>query len=195
MNEPYDISPKDWLRAANAAIAGIRAAKARNLILVPGTKWSGVRSWQTDLGGGANADVMLGVKDPLNRWAFEVHTYLDEDSSGTHPECTGAKEVASSFEALTNWLRANDKKAFLGEFGGSSRPECLEAIGTTVKMLGENSDVWLGWTYWAGGDWWSPTEPMNIQPHDGRDKPQLRVLVENMGPPSRMAGACSYILE
>lgn len=191
MNEPYDISPKDWLKAANAAIAGIRAANARNLILVPGTKWSGVRSWQTDLGGGANADVMLGVKDPMNRYAFEVHTYFDEDSSGTRPECNRAKEVAAAFEGLTKWLHANDKKAFLGEFGGSNRPECLEAIGATVKMLGDNSDVWLGWTYWAGGDWWSPTEPNNIQPTDAGDRPQLGALIANMGSMPKMPGACS----
>ena len=28
----------------------------------------------------------------------------------------------------------------------------------------EDSDVWLGWTYQAGGDWWSPEEGSNIQP-------------------------------
>lgn len=28
----------------------------------------------------------------------------------------------------------------------------------------EDSDVRLGWTYRAGGDWWSPEEGNNIQP-------------------------------
>ena len=194
MYEPNDIAPNDWLRAANAAIAGIRAAKARNLILVPGTRWSGVRSWQADMEGGSNADVMLGVKDPLNRYAFEVHTYFDVDSSGTHAECVAADDVAKAFESLTHWLRKENRRAFLGEFGGSYRPECLAAIAKTVTMLGDNSDVWLGWTYWAGGDWWPPDEHMNIQPGEKGDKPQLLALKAAMGPPSDSAGACSAAL-
>ncbi|MBL0373515.1 glycoside hydrolase family 5 protein [Rhizobium sp. KVB221] len=191
MNEPYDISATNWLKAVNGAITGIRAAKARNLILVPGTHWSGVRSWQVDFGSGSNAEVMLGVKDSLDRYAFEVHTYFDEDSSGTHAECTKATEVAASFDKMTTWLRQHGQKAFLGEFGGSHQPACLEAIASTVRTLGDNSDVWLGWTYWAGGDWWSPTENMNIQPTEAGDKPQLLSLLSEMGTSSKAPGACS----
>jgi endoglucanase len=191
MNEPYDMTAKDWLKAANAAIAGIRAAKARNLILVPGTRWSGVAGWQAPADGGSNAETMLGIKDPLDRYAFELHTYFDIDSSGTHAECVKAKEIGAAFDAMTTWLHQHGRKGFLGEFGGSYQPECLDAIASTVQKLGDNSDVWLGWTYWAAGDWWSPTETMNIQPTDKGDKPQLLALLSAMGAPSRTPGACA----
>ena len=44
-----------------------------------------------------------------------------------------------------------------------------------MAFLRENGDVWVGWTYWAGGDWWG-NYPYSIQPQDGRTKPQGEVL-------------------
>ena len=40
MNEPHDMPTEQWVAAANAAIAAIRAAGAQNLILVPGNGWT-----------------------------------------------------------------------------------------------------------------------------------------------------------
>jgi endoglucanase len=44
MNEPHDMPTEQWLTAANAAIAAIRKAKAKNLVLVPGNAWTGAHS-------------------------------------------------------------------------------------------------------------------------------------------------------
>ena len=82
MNEPHDQSASAWLGSANAAIAAIRNAGAMQEILVPGSYWDGAWSWTTT----DNATVIgTGVQDPAHNFAFEVHQYLDADSSGTHP--------------------------------------------------------------------------------------------------------------
>ncbi len=40
-----------------------------------------------------------------------------------------------------------------------------------------NSDVWMGWAYWAAGTWWNRGYPFNVQPDaQGRDKPQMSIL-------------------
>jgi endoglucanase len=177
MNEPHDIQATDWLKAANTAIRAIRAAGARNMILVPGTNWSGAWTWDLDrLGDGSNASVMLGVEDPQNSYAFEFHQYLDSDSSGTHPTCEGAEQAREGLANVTDWLRKNAKRGFLGEFGAAADVKCLTGLQRVVDVMEKNGDVWLGWTYWAGGDWWPPDEPLNVQPRKGRDKPQLRAI-------------------
>lgn len=181
MNEPYDIGARDWLDAANAAIRGIRQVKAKNLILVPGTHWSGASSWGDDFGQGANSEVIKEVSDPDNNFAIEFHQYLDVDSSGTHAECSNREGALQAIKNATAWLRANNFRGMIGELGVSAAPECTEALSRIVTHLRTNSDAWLGLTYWAAGDWWSPTEPLNIQPQGAGDKPQLTALVGSMG--------------
>ena len=80
MNEPNGVAATQWLAAANAAIAGIRASGAQNLVLVPGVRWTGAHSWYSG-DSGSNAAVMGGVVDPLDHYAYELHQYLDSDSS------------------------------------------------------------------------------------------------------------------
>ena len=46
-----------------------------------------------------------------------------------------------------------------------------------TALIGKEADVWTGWTYWAAGDWWPATEPLNIQPTADGDRPQLAALV------------------
>ena len=45
MNEPHGLPADQWRDAANAAIAAIRKAGAKNLILVPGTGWTSAMGW------------------------------------------------------------------------------------------------------------------------------------------------------
>ncbi len=193
MNEPHDIAPSVWLDAANQAIAGIRAVGARNLILVPGTHWSGVVTWGEDFGRGSNAKVMLGVVDPIDNFAFEVHQYMDKDLSGTNEACVNADLAVTGIAKLSDWLRTHDKRAFLGEFGGSKEKECLAGLTRMMDQVATDSDVWLGWTYWAGGDWWSPEEGNNIQPTQAGDRAQLSVLLPALQPAAADPGACLRI--
>ncbi len=103
MNEPYDIDINSWLDAANAAIAGIRAQGAADLILVPGISWTSAHSWLTS----GNSTTMVNVKDSGNNFAFEVHQYFDSDSSGSSDTCstnTGSTRLSD----FTNWLKTNN---------------------------------------------------------------------------------------
>ncbi|HEY3699403.1 MAG TPA: glycoside hydrolase family 5 protein [Spongiibacteraceae bacterium] len=153
MNEPHGISSENWLGAANAAITAIRQQKANNLILVPGTAWTGAHSWNSTSYGTPNGISMLNIKDPANNYAYEMHQYLDSDSSGTHADCVdetiGVRRIADA----TAWLKKNNKKALLGEFGGGKNATCYNAVSNMLGAIEQNADVWLGWTYWSAGAW------------------------------------------
>lgn len=172
MNEPHDMPADQWLPSANAAIAAIRKSGAKNLILVPGTDWTGAHSWMK-----VNAPVMIGVADPDHNFAFELHQYLDSNFSGTHTACTRVDDAVGSLEDVTAWLRKTGNRGFLGEFGGSGEPACLKGIAEMVATINDAKDVWTGWTYWVSGDWWPASEPMNITPTKDGDRPQLKALL------------------
>jgi endoglucanase len=155
MNEPHDIDVNTWLAAANMAIAAIRAAGATNLILVPGTNWTGAATWPT-----SNA-AMIGVVDSGNNYAYEVHQYLDSDSSGSHTTCVSTTIGTERIMPFATWLQSNGRRGFLGEFGGGAVADtmaqdqtCATAIDGMLSLIASRTDLWLGWTYWAGGPWW-----------------------------------------
>lgn len=176
MNEPYDIPATEWLDMANGAIAGIRSIGARNLVLVPGTRWSGAHGWRADYPGGSNADVMRGVKDPIDNYAYEFHQYMDPDSSGTKGGCAAADAATAALADVTAWLRETGKKGFLGEFGGSQDEACVVGLKAMTAVLDDNADAWLGFSYWAAGEWWPETEINNVQPTGKGDRKQLSGL-------------------
>lgn len=153
MNEPFSLPGETWLEAANASIAAIRSTPAKNLILVPGVAWTGAHSWHSTSYGTPNAVTMLQIKDPANNYAFEVHQYFDKDSSGTAADCVHDKVGVARVTSFTSWLRQNGKKGLLGEFGGGSNDVCFKAVYNLLDYVRNNSDVWLGWTYWSTGPW------------------------------------------
>jgi endoglucanase len=84
MNEPYNQTAAQWYEGAVPAIKAIRAVGATQLILIPGTSWTGAHSWNSS----GNAAVWAGFNgDPLNNFAFEMHQYLDINSGGSHDAC------------------------------------------------------------------------------------------------------------
>lgn len=179
MNEPKGLPTETWLEAANAAIAEIRRQGARNLVLVPGNGWTGAHSWFAGRYGTPNSEVMRDIADPADNYAYEVHQYLDRDFSGTQPECRSETIGADTLKAFTEWLRRYNRRGFLGEFGGGANATCLAALEAMLKLIDANSDVWLGWTYWAAGPW--PREYFtSIEPLDGRDRPQMAVLARHL---------------
>src|SRR5262249_16290920 len=62
MNEPVGVSAQAWRDAAQASISGIRSTGAKNLILVPGTLWTGAHSWLRGGEGRSNASVMADLR-------------------------------------------------------------------------------------------------------------------------------------
>jgi endoglucanase len=176
MNEPNGIDSMVWQQAASAAILAIRKAGANNLVLVPGSAWTGAHSWMRPRDGAPNAVAMLEVRDPLNNFAFEAHQYFDFNHSGTSDFCQSEDVGVQTLSAFTGWLRKNRHKGFLGEFGAAANSTCLAALDNTLKYIEMNSDVWLGWTYWAAGAWWN-NYPFSVQPERGVDKPQMGILM------------------
>lgn len=175
-NEPDYMDAAFWLPSVNAAIAAIRENGADNMILVPGTIWTSAYHWFAEQNGGSNAEVMTGVIDPLNNFAFDIHQYPDHDFSGTNRTCPATDTAIESLSRVTDWLKATGNRALLGEFGGTASPDCLDAIGRMAGFVNDNPDTWIGWTYWAAGDWWGDY-PLSIQPDDnGIERPQMRVV-------------------
>jgi len=175
MNEPHDMSSELWRDNANAAIAAIRTTGAGNLILVPGNAYSGAHSWTKDWYGTPNSITMLTIVDSLDNYAFEVHQYLDDNSSGGSDECTGPTIGSQRLIEFTNWCRLNNKRAFLGEFGVANNAVCIQAVDDMLNYVDNNLDVWLGWTWWAAGPWWGYSS-FSIEPKNGEDKPQMAIL-------------------
>ncbi len=187
MNEPNALQQTQMIAAENAAIAGIRAAGASNLIFVPGNRWTGAWTWsQSDANGAANSAAMLGIVDPGNNYVIEVHQYLDSDGSGTMNTIVSADIGWQRLTNFTAWARANNVKGFLGEYGvprlaiGSGQPGG-QALTNMLSYVVTNSDVWLGWSYWGGGPWWGSTptflvEPAN--PGNPTDQPTMTIIKE-----------------
>jgi endoglucanase len=181
MNEPHDMSTEQWVGAANAAIAAIRATGATNLIIVPGNGWDGAHSWSQNWYGTANSTAMLQIKDPGNNYAYEVHQYLDDTSSGSSPNCTSSTIGSQRLAGFTSWLKANGKRGFLGEFNGGRSATCVAALDDMFKHMEANSSVWLGWTFWAAGPWWGNDviEPNN-NVNNGNDDVRMTMMLPHL---------------
>lgn len=173
MNEPYGIAAQTWLGIANAAVQAIRETGAGNLILVPGVAYTGAHSWIS-----SKNTLMAGVVDPGNNFAFDVHQYLDRDSSGTTPLAVSPTIGSQRIKAFQTWARDNRFRGFLGEFGAASDETSLSALNDLCREMEANPDVWLGWTAWAGGGWWPPTYMFNLEPSGGQIRPQTQILAE-----------------
>ena len=188
MNEPKGLPTETWLAAANAAIAQIRAAGAKNTVFVPGNGYTGGQSWFKKGYGTPNAAVMLGVSDPADNYVYELHQYLDSNYSGTHPECKSEQVGVEALTAVTDWLRQHHKRGVLGEFGAGNNPTCRAARDAMLSHMGANRDVWIGWTYWAAGAW--PARYFTSeQPVNGVDTAQMQVLLKHVrGAPQGRAG-------
>ena len=166
------MEPEDWLAIANEAIGALRREGASQLVLVPGTAYTGAHSWMS-----ARNIVMGNVVDPANKFAFEVHQYFDPDSSGTSPTAVGASIGSERIVAFQRWCRQNGFKAFLGEFAAGADETSLAALDDICRTLQANSDVWLGWAAWAGGGWWPRDYIFTLEPsRGGRLRPQTRIL-------------------
>ncbi len=180
MNEPHDMPTELWLDDANAAISAIRDTGAQNLILVPGNAYTGAHSWNDSWYGTPNGEIMQNITDPGNNFVFEVHQYLDSDSSGTSPECVNTSVGSRRLQEFTNWLREHHARGFLGEFAGGRNTKCYNALRDMLDFMDVNNDVWMGWTYWAAGPWWGE-DIYTLEPKsDGSDRPQMAILLEHI---------------
>jgi endoglucanase len=182
MNEPHKQTPDVWFQLANAGIAGVRESAPQHFIAVMGSRWGTADGWVRS--GNATASAVL--RDPSNKLIIEMHQYVD--NAGGKPERAGpvAGMGAIALEEATRWARAGGRKLFLGEFGVTADPAYLEEGRALLRYMYANSDVWIGYAYWAGGLWWAEgrssygfsIEPANLDAPN--DRPQLLMLREFM---------------
>jgi endoglucanase len=164
-NEFHDMGDDDMLtpNLNQACIDGVREAGAlTQYIFVEGTAYTGAWSWIRS----GNAATMGNLTDPSNLIVYEMHNYLDEDASGTHTECVNATIGAERVADATTWLRENGKKGVIGEFAGANNDLCKEAVRTLLRSLMDNSDVWMGWIWWAAGPFWG-NYLFSLEPGEG----------------------------
>lgn len=170
MNEPKHENAGAWAATVQQVVTAMRDAGAQNSLLLPGIGWDGAYNFLK-----LNASSLGAVQDPLRRSALEVHQYFDRNSSGIDDTCILPDEAVGRLTAMTAWLRSSGWKGFLGEFGVSRRPECLEVLRQVVGFLQSNKDVWQGWTYWAAGPLWGEYM-FTLEPQGRADRPQMQVL-------------------
>lgn len=134
-----------------AAINAIRAAGAKSqYIFIEGNSWSGAHSWVSS----GNGEALKNLKDPQNKLIYQMHQYLDSDSSGTSDVCVSGTIGIDRIKTATKWLRDNGKKGIIGEIAGGPNQRCINASRGALKHLLNNSDVWKGWLWWSAGPWW-----------------------------------------
>ena len=188
MNEPNTPTDPDnkpagyeWYLAAQAAVTGIRSAGANNLVLICGNDFAGPQNFVA----GGSSDPLKDIKDPANNYAFEIHDYPDT-AYGTADNCTtgsggSVQTVLDNLKTFVSWAKQYKVHALLGEFsagistgaGGS----CETAIQEMLTYLAQNPDIFIGWTYWAGGAGFGSNAPMNYALFNpGKDPPQMKTL-------------------
>ncbi|KAG2419241.1 endoglucanase 3 precursor [Aspergillus terreus] len=161
-NNEYNTMDQELVLNLNqAAIDGIRAAGAtEQYIFVEGNQWSGAWSW-VDVN-----DNMKALTDPQDKIIYEMHQYLDSDSSGTSETCVSGTIGQERVSSATQWLRSNGKKGIIGEFAGASNDVCRTAVTGMLNYLSNNTDVWTGAVWWAAGPWWADYM-FNMEPPSG----------------------------
>ncbi|PWY69941.1 endoglucanase A [Aspergillus eucalypticola CBS 122712] len=160
-NEYHDMEQSLVLDLNQAAINGIRAAGATTqYIFVEGNAYTGAWDWTT------YNDDLSGLTDSEDKIIYEMHQYLDSDSSGTSETCVSSTIGKERLEKATEWLKTNNKQGIIGEFAGGVNSVCEEAVEGMLAYMSENSDVWVGASWWSAGPWWG-TYMYSLEPTDG----------------------------
>lgn len=175
MNEPYSLAPGVWFDAAQAAIDGIRTVDTTTPIVVEGESYAAASSWPTTGG------KLINLVDPSNSLIFQAHTYFDRDKSGLYKLGEYEMEVVSSTEHIkrikpfVDWLKANNAKGLLGEFGMPRNDvRWLKMLEEVVVYLKENG---VSGTYWVAGAN-SSRDQLSVQPLENFtiERAQMRIL-------------------
>jgi endoglucanase len=177
MNEPHTGDDADYAKIWNQAIAAIRQAGFRGVILVPHAHWSSAADItpRTPFSG--------DIVDPDKNWVLELHSYLDPDGTGTYRQPVASTTIgAERLAGAIAWSRQSGIRLFLGETGAPPDTMGLAALQTTLDEIASAPDVFWGVAMWGGGAWWKPNYPMRLDPIDGVDRPQFLELEHMMTP-------------
>ena len=175
MNEPYDMPSKTaWFDIAQVTINAIRQIDTKTAILVGGDFWSSAGRWQE------MSDHLKDIKDPNNNLIFEAHVYFDEDASGSYKRSYEEEKAYPNVgidrvTPFVNWLKANNKRGFVGEYGIPDNDErWFPILEKTLAFLKKNG---VNGTYWAAGPRWGNYK-LSVEPRNGVDRPQMPSLTK-----------------
>ena len=174
MNEPHDMGQYSWFTSAQEAIKGIREANRDVYIMVEGESYSNAATWDQ-----VNNQLKY-LKDPADNIIYNAHCYFDDDYSGTYAKSydqtfVNAQTGVENVKPFVNWLKANGKKGFVGEFGVPKNDgRWLVVLDNFLQYLTANG---ISGSYWAAGPWWK-NYPLSLHPITGNDQPQMSVYAK-----------------
>lgn len=159
------------LHLNQAAITGIRSAGAKTqYIFIEGNAYTGAWKWtstNTNLASLSDPQGKNNNNDGDDKLVYQMHQYLDADGSGTSAECVSPTIGRERLQDATAWLKKNGKRGVLGEFAGGVNQQCQEAVRGMLEYMSQNSEVWMGASWWAAGPWWGDYM-YNLEPTDGK---------------------------
>ncbi|MFP5042763.1 glycoside hydrolase family 5 protein [Parasediminibacterium sp. JCM 36343] len=174
MNEPHDMGNNSWFNAAQQAINGIRQVNRNIYIMVEGESYSNAPLWAE------YNDNLKNLYDPADNIIYNAHCYFDGDLSGTYAKSYDAENITpqtgiDKVSPFVNWLKANRKKGFVGEFGVPKNDRrWLPVLDNFLRYLTDNG---ISGSYWAAGPWWK-SYPLSLHPIAGNDQPQMGIYAK-----------------
>ena len=90
---------------------------------------------------------------------------------------SGANEMTGvdRIKHFVEWLKRNNKKGFVGEFGiPNNDNRWFAVLDNFLQYLTDNN---IGGCYWAAGRWWK-NYPLSIEPSGNSDKPQMNLYAK-----------------
>jgi endoglucanase len=193
MNEPHDMPTEQWLAAANAAIAAIRAAGASNLSSCPQCL-DRCAQLERQLVRHAQRD-----RDARRRRSRPQLRVRAQPVSRRRPSGTSAQVVSTTIGSqrlanFTAWLRSNAiaipgrvsqwRAQRSGAGSATRRSATCSSTWTTTPTSGSLS--WWAAALW--GEYMFTLEPQNLGQASEVDRPQLAVMQPHMLPSLR--GRC-----
>ncbi len=171
MAEPYNMGEGVWENAAQEAIYGIREVDQLNTIIIDGNNYACAEKWEE------YSDGLKYLEDPSNNLIYDAHSYFDNDCSGTYVNGYSSDITAQigveKVAAFINWLKANNKRGYIGEFGvPKNDARWIPVLENFLSYIQKNN---IGGCYWGAGQWWKGYS-LSIEPLQGVDQPQMLVL-------------------
>ena len=175
MNEPNNMPTEQWLSAANAALAAIRDGGREQPRHRAGQRLDRRAQLVAELVRHAERDGDEGHRRSGQQHAFEVHQYLDADSSGTSADLRQRDDRPRAAERLHHLAAHQRLPRPARRIAAARTPPATRRWPSMLGHLESNTDVWAGWTWWAAGPWWGGYM-YSIEPAGATDKPQMATL-------------------
>lgn len=176
MNEPHDMGSASWFDIAQEVIDSIREVDVNTPIIICGDRWSSAYYWP------GFSDNLKNLYDPSDKLIYQAHLYFDRNESGSYSgtydsEGTTPQTGVNRAIPFVNWLKENNKKGFIGEYGIPHNDERWNVV--LENMLIYLRDNAVTGTYWSAGTRWGGYT-LSVDPSDsnpkGTDRPQMSVL-------------------